>query len=70
MEQFAHAAYAAVLVVAFALGITPWVAILLSIAVGVVRELEQKEWDWRLIGRTDMVFWTIGAIAAAIGVSL
>ncbi len=61
-EQFAHALYAVALMAAFIFPIPAWGAALLSIGMGILRELEQKSWDWTRIGRMDMFFWALACV--------
>lgn len=61
-EQCAHSFYAVALMIAFILPVPVPVAALLSVAMGILRELEQKDWDWRRIGRMDMFFWSLACL--------
>lgn len=65
-EQFGHAFYAVALMIAFILPVPIPVAAILSIALGVLRELEQKDWQWRRIGRMDMFFWSLACLVFTI----
>lgn len=52
-EQLGHGAYVAILAFGFVTPMPVWGAALLAMAYFILRELEQKDWDWRSIGRTD-----------------
>lgn len=52
-EQVAHGAYVVILAVGFVTPMPVWGAVLLAMGYFILRELEQKKWDWALIGRQD-----------------
>ncbi len=68
IDQLAHAAVGAAIVALFALVILPiWAAVLLSLAVGIGREIIQrlqagmKWYECREGCRLDLAFWSLGA---------
>lgn len=57
LDQGGHMFYGLCLMFAFVYPVPAWGATLLVMVVAFVRELEQKKWNWRLVGRTDLFFW-------------
>ncbi|HEX2981359.1 MAG TPA: hypothetical protein VHO48_13915 [Anaerolineaceae bacterium] len=52
-EQIGHGAYVVILAVGFVIPMPVWSAVLLAMGYFILRELEQKKWDWESIGRQD-----------------
>lgn len=55
--------YASCLWLGFMYAKTIWVVTLLVMTVAFVRELEQKDWDWRKVGRVDLFFFFLACVS-------
>lgn len=72
IDQPLHVLAGAVLVIAFSFITSLWMAVVISISTGVIREvyqrfdLNRKAFDFGLGSRLDLVFWFIGAFMAFI----
>ncbi|KIO49587.1 hypothetical protein [Nitrosospira sp. NpAV] len=60
--QFLHMGYSGILWILILLPIPAWGAGVLSFVGGIVRELEQHNWDWRALGRQDLFFWGLASL--------
>lgn len=70
IDQVLHATYSGALFLVIYYAATPVTAGLLSFGLGVLRELEQKKWDWKLMGRQDLFFWGLASFILTIAYSV
>ena len=56
-DQSLHAVYAVCLMAGFVFPVPPVLALLMTMVVAVLRELDQHEWDFGRIGKLDLSFW-------------
>ena len=58
-DQLGHSAHALCLFLSFIFPVPPLVAGLLVMVVAFLRELEQHNWEWRAVGRFDLLIYFI-----------
>lgn len=65
LDQPAHFFISAGLIAGFVLPLPIWIAALIVMIGAFIRELRQHDWDWRQVGRKDLLFIALGAAIAA-----
>lgn len=66
IDQSIHVLLALVWFFLFVHPLTWWEAIFFVLVFALLRELDQKQWQWSRVGRKDMAFFAIGAVIAAL----